>query len=408
LVERPLKHATIADIEKLVRTARDRRALAAAHAELAQRTTPRARRLYRQLETRLRTEVDADKPAALPAERGPVRKAGMERSTPPTPQQETARKQIEALRQKLLDPSKRNPLVSFRHSERARGHVRIIDELPDSLLEKLEAGNKLTFIALPEPPDQPGDERSDEFQMAFEAARVTDEEYLGAVEALGEDDLESPAFAKSERALKDRVRERLGLGPRPDYKTMSTAAWARECGLDPRYDLPVPAPANDWADKHLDNRIQTLLVPEAMDRKLAGLRELTRSMLQEMGVDALYCAFGFLEWYEDDSSDVARYAPLLLYPLEIERSLRHSRYVYSVNSTGEEMETNIVLSERLARDFRLRLPEYDAEGTPESYLAKIEQEIATDKRRWRVRRWVTIGLFAFQRLAMYRDLEPER
>jgi hypothetical protein len=113
---------------------------------------------------------------AVPSpQRRPVKVPGMGNVTSLTPPQETARKQIEALRQKLLDISNRNPLASFRHSERARGHVRVIDELPDLLLEKLEAGQKLNFVALPEPTDEPADEKSDEFLMALEAARVTDE-----------------------------------------------------------------------------------------------------------------------------------------------------------------------------------------------------------------------------------------
>jgi hypothetical protein len=284
LVERPLKHATIAEIEKLVRTVRDRSTIAAAHAELAQRTTPRARRLYRQLETVLGA---AAAPGAPVTEHRPAKEAAMESAPPLTPPQETARKQIEVLRQKLLDVSNRNPLASFRHSERARGHVRVIDELPDLLLEKLEAGENLSFVALPEPPDEPTDEKSDEFLMVLEAARATDEDYLRAIEALGEEDLESPAFFKYERALKDRVREKLGMRSRPDHKAMSTAAWARECGLDPRYDLPTRDSIGNQAGKHQDNQIQTLLVPEVMDRKLSGLRELTRSMLQEMGINAL-------------------------------------------------------------------------------------------------------------------------
>jgi hypothetical protein len=70
--------------------------------------------------------------------------------------------------------------------------------------------------------------------MAVEAARATDENYLRAVESLVDEDLESAALARHERAMKDRVREQLGLGPRPDIKTMSTAAWARACGLNLR------------------------------------------------------------------------------------------------------------------------------------------------------------------------------
>jgi hypothetical protein len=41
----------------------------------------------------------------------------MRGTPPPTLQQQTARKQIKILRQKLLDITNRNPLASFRHSD---------------------------------------------------------------------------------------------------------------------------------------------------------------------------------------------------------------------------------------------------------------------------------------------------
>ena len=98
------------------------------------------------------------------------------------------KKSIEELRKRLLDLSNRNRLLNFRFSDRSRTHVRVIDELPDVLYGKLIGGKRLTFAALPELQDEPQDEKSDEFLAALQAARVSDETYLSALNALGDDD----------------------------------------------------------------------------------------------------------------------------------------------------------------------------------------------------------------------------
>jgi hypothetical protein len=180
-------------------------------------------------------------------------------------------------------------------------------------------------------------------------------------------------------------------------------------GIDPSYDLPYPQQNRQDKESHFDDFIQTLLFPEQMERKLAGIRDGARTALSEIGVNILYIALGYLEWYENDSSDTRFFAPLLLHPLEMERRLIRHTYRYSVTSTGDDSEVNLTLKERLLADFGLALPDFNAEegDTPEHYWIKVEEAIH-DRQRWRIRRFVTIGLFAFGRLAMYHDLDPER
>ncbi len=62
---------------------------------------------------------------------------------------------LRELRKKLLDLTNRNRLLSFKHSDRARTHVRVIDELPDILYEKLSDGDRLVFRSLGSPPSHP-------------------------------------------------------------------------------------------------------------------------------------------------------------------------------------------------------------------------------------------------------------
>src|SRR5690606_27918329 len=82
-------------------------------------------------------------------------------------------------------------------------------------------------------------------------------------------------------------------------------------------------------------------------------------------------------------------------------------YRYKVTATGDEAEVNATLSERLARDFNMRLPDFGEEARPEAYFESVTRLVA-EKRRWRVRRFGTVGLFAFSRLAMWQDLDPSR
>ena len=74
---------------------------------------------------------------------------------------------IRELRLRLLDLSNRNALLNFRHSEKALTHIRVIDELPDFLFCSLLEGKRLTFKPLPEPDDEPHDEKTEQFQTAL-------------------------------------------------------------------------------------------------------------------------------------------------------------------------------------------------------------------------------------------------
>ena len=67
--------------------------------------------------------------------------------------------QIKNLRARLLDLGKRNRLISFKHSDRARNQIRVIDELPDVLYERLLDGKSFYFKSLPEAENDPKDEK---------------------------------------------------------------------------------------------------------------------------------------------------------------------------------------------------------------------------------------------------------
>ena len=322
--------------------------------------------------------------------------------------QELVIEKIKELRLRLLDLSNRNALLNFRHSEKALTHVRIIDELPDFLYGSLIEGEKLTFLPLPEPDDEPHDEKSEEFQTHFREATLTDEIYLEEVAKLIDNDDSFDDLAKIERDLKNRVREKLGMPPVHELKPLSNAKWARENGLEPKYDMPTPSEEDFKADKHYDEYIQTLLKPKELQHKLSGLRRYINTDINETGVNTFYAAFGFLERYDSESSEKPVFAPLVLMQLDppTEKKTADGEVLVSVEASGEAPQYNLPLAEKL-KEFGLSLPDLSEDDTPESYMTKVERLIA-NKKGWRVRRFITIGRFQFARLVMYHDLDPEK
>lgn len=315
---------------------------------------------------------------------------------------------IRDLRRRLLDLGLNNRVLNFRFSERSRNHVRIIDEFPGIFYEKLVNGQSLVFKALPEPENEPEDEKTDDFLMTLDAVRLNDEKYLAEMEDLKDDEDEtSPRGQEIERVLRDRVRKALGLPRFSSRETMTPAEYARTLNLNPSYDLPAPGTGGETSTKRSDSHIQTLLFPEQMQRKLSAVADGARLSEKEAGVNALFVSFGFLEWYASKDSYKKLYAPLLLHPVKIDKKPSRRYYQYSIQTLGEESVVNICLKERLARNFKLNLPGFKEGDSTESYFNKVEKVISAAP-YWRLRRFATIGLFSFSRQAMYHDLDPNR
>jgi very-short-patch-repair endonuclease len=74
--------------------------------------------------------------------------------------------------------------------------------------------------------------------------------------------------------------------------------------------------------------------------------------------------------------------------------------------SGEDVETNLSLVEKMRRDFGIKIPLLEEDDTPESYFGKFTN-ILTLKRSWSVRRHLTLALLSFGKLLMYRDLDPK-
>ncbi len=311
---------------------------------------------------------------------------------------------LELLRTKLLDLSLANKLLNFKHSPQGRNFLRIIDDQPDLIWERLRH-HSLQFRSLPPMEENLDDEYEPTFIQAWQAARLSDEKYQKDIQLLENQEaspLRDERVYAIERSLKDRLRQALGLPSRLSL-IPSLIDHAKRHGINPAFDL---AKALTGEKVSIHQNIQLLLLPEAAEQQLLYVKDAAHQRLEETGINMLFCAFGFLQWYESNESTIPLYAPLLLLPVELKREIKNHQFTYTLSSTDEEPVLNLTLKEKL-RQFGISLPQWEENDTPEIYWQRIEEIICVQK-RWQIRRWVTIGIFPFSRMAMYEDLDPNQ
>lgn len=160
---------------------------------------------------------------------------------------------LRGLRKRLLDLTARNRLLNFRHTKTTA--LRIIDELPNQLVETLLQEQEMRFLPIPEP------DRERLVQFGY---------------------LEIDPDSGQERPLR---------------KDPTAEEWAKLIGLATSYEVPRSS-ADHTEDKHSDRAIQTLLFPHALEKRLRELRQKAVTAIEESGANILYLALGFLEWFE--------------------------------------------------------------------------------------------------------------
>lgn len=329
------------------------------------------------------------------------------------PHFELIKNKILKLRPRLMDTSRRNALINNSLSARSAAFIRIVDEKPQNIFDKLVVNEEsLSLAPLPALEEDPLDENNLEFREAFEVSVATDQIYLDTIEEIDQDNDEN-SFEKqveAERLLKDRVREQLGYSPRittPEITTLATHA--RNHGIVPSYDLPLPDFVSD-DDRHDDDELQTLVLKKQLQARLARIRSRDNTMSEERGLKTLYLALGFLVWRDPASSDPnAKYkSPLILLPVNLEASATPQGLEFSISSRDDAFY-NPVLKYKLQTELGLELWEpkdISTEFDIENYFAEIGKGVK-DQIGWRVVRQAVIGVYPFQGIELYNDINPE-
>jgi very-short-patch-repair endonuclease/RecA/RadA recombinase len=308
----------------------------------------------------------------------------------------------ERCRSALVDLTRRNRLLHVGHGGR-NSLVRIVAAGPDRILGALLDGRKLNFGPLPDPNGVLSDEQTGHFNGALAAARLTDADFRQTLEGIAPDAPDAASReAAAERALADRVRAQLGMPTRPGRRQQTDlTAWANAQGIDPSLEPDAEAGGNPPV-------LQTLLLPQSQEARLARLARQVVAIESETGVSTLHLAFGFLEWQENKNAAESFVSPLILLPVALSPLTVGGVRTYALVAQDTEAKENIALRLRLKQDEKIELPPLPVEGVVvEDYVAAVRSAVST-RPGWRVRRWMTLAPFSFARIAMYEDLDPTR
>ncbi|MES2207438.1 MAG: DUF4011 domain-containing protein [Pseudomonadota bacterium] len=283
---------------------------------------------------------------------------------------------LEKLRSRLLDLSLRNRLLNYKPSK-SRSlqfvNVKHLNEIYDQLLN----GKRARLLPIPEPETSVG-------------VSLQKQEYFDEADEAIIEPLKAREYA-----------QHLGINTDIDL--------AREDG-SPNLTPSLSLSADEVAKEKISLELQALFFPSDLEKRVKKIAAEARTILEETGTTMLHLVFGFLEFYESESSDKPLLAPLLALPVSLERGEIDpvSRvYRYYLVSNEEEIQENFTLREKLKQEFRLHLPEAEENESPDSYFLKINEAIKTRK-GWQVRRQLSLGMLSFTKLSMWADLDPER
>jgi hypothetical protein len=107
-------------------------------------------------------------------------------------------------------------------------------------------------------------------------------------------------------------------GPKP-----KVVDYARQIGLSISVDLAEAALLPVVRGKRT-RQVQTLRYPNDLEAILRRISYTAKTAIEESETKMLHLIFGFLEWFESESSDQPHLAPLLLLPVTIEKGKARS------------------------------------------------------------------------------------
>lgn len=138
-----------------------------------------------------------------------------------------------------------------------------------------------------------------------------------------------------------------------------------------------------------------------IERGLKNLAARANAEFLDAGLWVLYLGLGTLSWRDVDDKPAT--SPLLLMPVDLQRSGPQNRWRLELSTDGEPA-INPALAVKLEKDFGLQLPSLDdlAEADLPAVLAAVTQTVrGTD---WHVEDRAVLTTFTFQKEVIYRDL----
>ncbi len=298
---------------------------------------------------------------------------------PSTADRDRVKASIENWKRKLLDLTKRNRALNFRMNKVST--IAIVDEQPAEVFSQLYLRERaMRFKAAAE-----GEEDVDQVDYSKAASEVPAE----TPPVIQTENL--PFVISGNSTLPD-----IGSVVEPEDEDESL-----------RLEFaPYDAAALD--EKYTDDWLQTASKPDLLDKSLRRLDEQARGSIEEQGVNTLYLSLGMLHYTESSDSKQVFKAPLILLPVQLKRS--SARSGYQLLASEEDPLVNPALAEFLRSNLGMSMPELpDSQSMPEDYdLQSIFSDVSQlikGRQDWTLTTDIYLGLFSFQKLVMYKDLE---
>ncbi len=147
------------------------------------------------------------------------------------------------------------------------------------------------------------------------------------------------------------------------------------------------------------------LTHQELERALRALERRSLLDYRERGVRILYAAFGMLNWVDAETKENVQ-SPLILVPLELGKETIRAPYSIALPPVEDEAVLNPALQAKLKNDFKFDLPPLPEEWEEQNlagYYSQVEQ--AVSEMGWKTESSTDLGLFSFQKLVIYKDLE---
>ena len=311
---------------------------------------------------------------------------------------------IEKYRRKLIDVSKKNPLLSFKFNEKSKTHIRIIDEVPDFVLNKLKQEKELTLEYIKSPNDIPGKELTDEFYELLEKEKQVNQNYIKIIENVNSTNKDKLSV---EYELINKVRSTLRFKKINFEESVTIEEQAKRLAINTSFNLPFIYPNKIVPKKYSDNKLQTLMFRDTLNDKLHAIYNKATNILKETGVGSLYIIYGNLKWYENSDKENPIYTPILIQEVDIIRYLKNNEFVYSISAIEDTPELNIVLQQKL-KDLQLLLKDYEESQSIDEFLTNLKRIVNEKYPEWEVLNYLTIGIVSSTNLILYDDLDLDK
>lgn len=177
--------------------------------------------------------------------------------------------------------------------------------------------------------------------------------------------------------------------------------------------VPVEAleKLGDFADfialESRHKRLHSFYTETELNKCLTKMYRSARTSMEENGASTLYLALGLLRWFESKKSEEARYAPIVLVPVDIVR--KSASKGYAMRMRDEDAQVNITLLEFLKQNHGIQIyglnpPPMDEHGLDLARIFAMIRHALMELPMWDVVEVGFIGNFSFSQFVMWNDI----